>query len=165
MRHTARLLLRPPGPADLEFLVALFARIELVANRPDPRPDSPETSAARLARDMAHWQKHGYGRWAVEVQGQLIGFGGLKAPDPGEDPSISYHLHPASWGQGYATELVGSAVAFAFNGLVAARVVGLVRPVNVASRRVLEKCGFRLVGRTMLHDAPIDRFAIERDPA
>jgi ribosomal-protein-alanine N-acetyltransferase len=54
MRETPCLHLRPPDSADLDFMVNLFARPELVAHRPDPEPDSPEASKARLERTIRH---------------------------------------------------------------------------------------------------------------
>lgn len=76
-RRSGRLLLRRPAETDLDFLIDLFTRQELVAHRPDPVPDTPQQSAARLARDIGHWNRHGFGRWAVEADGKLIGFGGI----------------------------------------------------------------------------------------
>ncbi|MDK4702962.1 GNAT family N-acetyltransferase [Rhizobium sp. CNPSo 4062] len=154
IRRTSRLSLRMPEERDLDFVTALFARPELVAHRPDPRPDSPEESARRLARDQAHWRVNGFGRWAIETEGRLIGFGGVTVSTELEGLNLSYHLHPDYWGSGYATELVTEALAFACHDLQAKRVIGLVRPVNVASRRVLEKCGFGFEREVMLHGAP-----------
>lgn len=156
IRHTPRLSLRMPQERDLDFVTALFARPELVAHRPDPTPDSPSESARRLARDQAHWRVNGFGRWAVETEGQLIGFGGVTVSTEFESLNLSYHLHPDHWGSGYATELVKEALAFAHNDLQAKRIIGLVRPINVASRRVLEKCGFGFEREVMLHGAPTD---------
>jgi ribosomal-protein-alanine N-acetyltransferase len=154
IRHTPRLSLRMPEERDLDFVTALFARPELVAHRPDPTPDSPSESARRLARDQAHWRVNGFGRWAVETEGRLIGFGGVTVSTEFEGLNLSYHLHPEHWGRGYATELVKEALAFACDDLQAKRIIGLVRPVNVASRRVLEKCGFGFERDVMLHGAP-----------
>ena len=154
IRHTVRLSLRRPEERDLDFVTALFARPELVAHRPNPAPDSPAESARRLARDRAHWRLHGFGRWAIETEGRLIGFGGITVSREFEGLNLSYHLHPNCWGNGYATELVTEALAFARSDLKAKRVVGLVRPVNTASRRVLEKCGFGFEREVMLHGAP-----------
>lgn len=154
IRHTSRLSLRMPEERDLDFLTVLFSRPELVAHRPNPSPDSPEESARRLARDRAHWRLHGFGRWAIEREGRLIGFGGVTVSTEFKGLNLSYHLHPDDWGSGYATELVTEALAFARNDLHAARAIGLVRPVNVASRRVLEKCGFGFEREVMLHGAP-----------
>ncbi len=154
IRHTPRLSLRVPEERDLDFVTALFARPELVAHRPDPTPDSPAESARRLARDQAHWRVNGFGRWAIETEGRLIGFGGVTVSTEFEGLNLSYHLHPDYWGSGYATELVTEALAFARHDLRAKRVIGLVRPVNVASRRVLEKCGFGFEREVMLHGTP-----------
>jgi hypothetical protein len=105
-RQTARLVLRRPNASDRDFVVDLFSRLEVVAHRPHPAPDSREISEQRLLRDMQHWQSHGFGRWAVEHGGRLIGFGGLTHKHGFEGLNISYHLHPEGWGKGYASELV-----------------------------------------------------------
>jgi hypothetical protein len=104
-RRADRLLLRLPKADDLPFLTELFAKPELVAHRPVPRPDSPEECAARLARDRAHWKEHGFGRWAVIANENLIGFGGVTVSKEFDGLNLSYHLDPQSWGNGYATEL------------------------------------------------------------
>jgi RimJ/RimL family protein N-acetyltransferase len=159
-RRTDRLLLRPPTMEDLDFLTELFARPELVAHRPVPRPDSPEESAARLAKDMAHWKQHSFGRFAVIANGELIGFGGVTVSNEFEGLNLSYHLDPRSWGHGYATELVRGILSFAVEELGARRIIGLVRQANPASRRVLEKCGFGFEGEVMLHGAPTNLYSL-----
>ncbi|MDV4161053.1 GNAT family N-acetyltransferase [Rhizobium leguminosarum] len=159
VRRTARLRLRIPVEGDIDFLTRLFSQPELVAHRPVPRPDTREESAARLARDIGHWKDHGFGRWAVEANGALIGFGGVTVSKEFDGLNLSYHLQPESWGQGYATELVREALVFAFDDLHAERVIGLVRTANAASRRILEKCGFNFEREVMLHGAPTNMYA------
>lgn len=153
-RRTARLVLRPPELSDRDFLIDLFARPEVVAHRPHPVPDEPAASIARLARERAHWVEHGFGRWMLLRDGRPIGAGGLTRKAGVPDLNLSYHLHPEAWGQGYASELVAEALAVAFGPLDARRVVGLVRPANPASRRVLERAGFVSEGQVMLDGAP-----------
>lgn len=157
-QRTERLLLRRPQLGDLDFLVDLFSRPELVAHRPDPTPDTPQQSAARLSRDIDHWDRHGFGRWEVEADGRLVGFGGVTVSNDFQGLNLSYHLHPGSWGRGYASELVMEALRAAFLTLEAERVIALARPANPASRRVLEKCGFTFDREVMLHDAPTGFF-------
>ncbi|MGR9129868.1 GNAT family N-acetyltransferase [Rhizobium leguminosarum] len=159
VRRTARLRLRIPVEGDIDFLTRLFSQPELVAHRPVPRPDSRQESAARLARDIGHWKDHGFGRWAVEANGALIGFGGVTLSKEFDGLNLSYHLQPESWGQGYATELVREALVFAFDDLHGERVIGLVRTANAASRRILEKCGFNFEREVMLHGAPTNMYA------
>lgn len=111
---------------------------------------------------MAHWQAHGFGRWFVLADGAPVGFAGVTVSEQFGDLNISYHLHPAGWGKGYASELVADQLSFAFDDLKAPRVIGLVRTANPASRRVLEKCGFRFEREVMLHDAPTNLYALEK---
>lgn len=54
---------------------------------------------------------------------------------------IGYLFSPASWGQGYASELLPALVA-ALGAQGVAQIYGGVAPENVASARVLEKTGF-----------------------
>lgn len=152
--NTDRLHLRPPGLYDLEFMTALYARPELVAHRPVPEPDSAEASAQRLARSLQHWSEHGFGIWAIEAGSNLIGFGGLTVSPEFDALNISYHIDPAHWGQGYATELVRETLRFAAGTLRASKIIGLVRPANPASRRVLEKAGFSFEKEIIRGGAP-----------
>lgn len=57
---------------------------------------------------------------------------------------LGYRVATRYWGQGYATEAVHCLTAYAFNRLQVHRLYGEVVAENVASRRVLEKCGFQV---------------------
>jgi len=161
-RTTSRLVLRRPRRSDEAFLIDLFGRHELVAHRPDPTPDPPEVSVQRLVRDIAHWDEYGFGRWAAEAEGKLVGFGGVTVSKEFDGLNLSYHFHPDSWGNGYATELVQEALDLAFRSLKADRVIGLVRPANPASRRVLERTGFTFEREVELHGAPTMLYTLEQ---
>ncbi len=67
--------------------------------------------------------------------------------DP-EKGDIGYALAPAWHGRGYGTEAIGALVDFAFGERRARRVTADVFTGNAASRRLLEKLGFRLEGIT-----------------
>lgn len=159
--ETTRLSLRPVAREDIDFAAELFARPELTAHRPDPRPDSRDAVVARLAADGAHWAQHGFGRWLLSADGIPVGLGGLTVKAGVEGLNLSYHLHPDHWGKGYATEFARAALKVAFGPLAAPRVVGLVRPANPASRAVLERLGFRYERSLPLHGAPTDMFALD----
>ena len=153
---------RRPRMGDLGFVTDLYARPEVVAHRPDPTPDGPVRSRVRLERDMAHWDEHGFGRWAVADGGVLVGFGGLTVLEDSLDLNISYHVHPDAWGRGIASAIAAQAVAHGFGELGATRIRGLVRAANPASARVLVKLGFRADGEVTLHGAPTNRYVLER---
>jgi ribosomal-protein-alanine N-acetyltransferase len=66
---------------------------------------------------------------------------------PRTDLEIGYFLKPAAWGQGFATEICRRMLQFAFQEASLGEVVASVHERNIASRKVLEKCGFRHAGR------------------
>jgi hypothetical protein len=88
-----------------------------------------------------------WGVWVIleRASGMAIGGIGFKSvPDVTGSVEIGYGLIAASWGNGLATEAVTSITSIAHrNG---ARVVrAITDDVNIASRRVLEKCGYTQV--------------------
>ncbi|HVJ41928.1 MAG TPA: GNAT family N-acetyltransferase [Dongiaceae bacterium] len=141
-RLTERLRWRPQRESDLPAVVTIFSHPAVVAHRPDPSPETAGECRQRLVKDLDHWQRHGFGRWALERNGHVIGFGGLTYRDGFAGLNLSYHLHPDHWGQGLASEFAAAAVEIALNDLLAPQVIGIARPVNLASRRVLAKVGF-----------------------
>ena len=110
---------------------------------------------------MAHWDEHGYGRWAVEAGQDLIGFGGLTWSPRWLKPSISYHLHPKSLGRGYASEIANETVRFAVDDLGLDEIIGLARDANLASTRVLRKAGFVFDRFVELDGAPTQMFVFD----
>jgi len=104
--------------------------------------------AERLADESAaDWRQLGLGLWSVELPGRRgsIGVCGFTRLEP-ECLAISYLFTPACWGRGCATACVAQAMRRRARLAVAIRVVGLVRPGNLASCRVLEKNGLSRTG-------------------
>ena len=56
--------------------------------------------------------------------------------------------------QGYATEAAYACQDYAFNVLGSDRVISLIRPENIPSRRVAEKNGLKVVQETLWRDIP-----------
>jgi RimJ/RimL family protein N-acetyltransferase len=89
--------------------------------------------------------------FAIVVEKQAIGVCGVKHPGSGAPPRkmprLGYWLGRPYWGRGYATEAVAALVEFALATFPTAERVGAgVFHDNPASRRVLDKLGFREVG-------------------
>ena len=80
--------------------------------------------------------------------GDVIGYCGLVFHGNGspDEPELAYELLRAVHGCGYATE-AGRAVVTWVSEAGYGRLWATVRDWNVASRRVLEKLGFRETGR------------------
>ena len=66
---------------------------------------------------------------------------------PTGDVEVGWHLHPDSWGNGYATEAARAIVASAFADGVP-RVHAVVRPGNLRSMGVCRRLGMEHHGRT-----------------
>ncbi|ACS33817.1 GNAT family N-acetyltransferase [Thermococcus gammatolerans] len=82
----------------------------------------------------------------------LLGLIGLHNVDlHSGNAELGYFLGPEHWGKGYATEAVSLAITYAFEWLNLRKLYARVFSSNVASARVLEKNGFRLVGRLRKH--------------
>lgn len=56
---------------------------------------------------------------------------------------VGYILSPEFWGMGYASEICARLLAFAQAMAPTKDVIGIIDPDNVASKRVLEKFGFK----------------------
>ena len=96
-----------------------------------------------IAAAVGHWALRGYGQWVVTLRetGEAIGRSGLYYPESWPALEVGYVIAPEHQGRGYATEAAGAALRYAREVLNAERVCSLVRPANMASRRVTEKLG------------------------
>ena len=85
--------------------------------------------------------------------GLAVGLMGSKGgPDEHGDLEIGYGLNPECWGQGYATEALQALLPHWQVSPGVRRVTAETSVSNVASGRVLEKCGFVQVGEDWNQD-------------
>ena len=114
-----------------------------------PSTLSGEQTADAVAWIATHYERHGYGPWAVEVLGQtpFAGFIGLSMPafQTSFTPcvEIGWRLARPWWGRGLATEGARAALAYGFERLGLEEIVSFTVPDNKRSRRVMEKLGMR----------------------
>jgi RimJ/RimL family protein N-acetyltransferase len=139
MSNFKRVVLRPVEPADLEIFYAQQLDPEAIR------------LAAFIARDPgdrpafdAHWKKilnsPGITQRTIVADGQVAGYVGCY-PN-GESPEVTYWLGREFWGQGIATAALKRMLQLVVDRPVAARAVA----DNFGSVRVLQKCGFKIVG-------------------
>ena len=85
-----------------------------------------------------------YAMWMIEkVDGIHIGNLCFKGIESGHNPEMGYGILEEYRGQGFATEAVTMALKWAFQDPRVKAVEAETDPDNVASQRVLMKCGFR----------------------
>jgi RimJ/RimL family protein N-acetyltransferase len=162
---TERLSYRPLEPADAQALHAVWGDPEVMRYLPaEPSATLAET-AERVERHVSRFAETGYGLCAVveRESGRVVGVCGLFPVEwTGPDVEVAYHLAPAVWNRGYATEAARAWVETAFAARGLDRVVALAFPANRASTRVMEKLGMRLESEVDLYGVSLVRYAVER---
>ena len=149
--ETPRLLLRRWTPDDFGALAEIYADPAIVAwLGPLKRADA----AVSVARYEHHWDVVGYGRFAVadRTTGALVGrVGVMHQPEwaaTREKDEVGWVIAADRWGEGLATEAAAASIADAFERMGLEHVLSWTLPDNVASRRVMEKCGLAFAGTT-----------------
>ncbi|MBX6381395.1 MAG: GNAT family N-acetyltransferase [Microbispora sp.] len=140
---TQRLVLRRWREEDKEPFAAMNA--DPVVMEHFPAPLTREESDTLAERADALFDEHGFGLWAVEADGEFIGFTGLSVPrftahfTPCVE--IGWRLARSAWGRGYATEAARAALedGFARAGLTEA--VSFTAVTNVRSQAVMRRLG------------------------
>jgi RimJ/RimL family protein N-acetyltransferase len=143
--RTEHLLLRRLSGADLEDFLIMHQDPHVMATLGGVR--TPDEIRSFLTRLMGDWDKHGFGWWSARdlKSGRFAGRGGLRRVqvDSQEEVEVGYGFVPEFWGRGLATKLARESVRIGFTELHLPSLVSFTLPTNLASRRVMEKAGFR----------------------
>lgn len=144
--RTPRLRLREYTHGDLDDLAAMFADEELM--RFYSRPKSRDESLAWIDWNLGLYKEHGFGLWVMESRdtSEFVGDCGLtpQAVEGLTDIEVGWHTKREYWNQGLATEAASACRDFAFNDLGLKRLISIIHPDNIASRRVAEKLGMEV---------------------
>lgn len=142
--ETPRIVFRRWGETDLEHALGLWG---------DPRvteriggPFTEDEVRERLAREIECEREHGVQYWPIFLRagGEHLGCCGLRPYQLEEGIyELGFHLRAEHWGQGFASESARAAIGYAFEVIGASALFAGHHPENVASRRLLEKLGFR----------------------
>jgi RimJ/RimL family protein N-acetyltransferase len=143
--RSGRLLLRRWRASDREPFARINADPRVMEHFPAVL--SREESDAAVDRIEAHFERHGYGAWAVEILGvtEFAGFVGLTIPrlEAHFTPcvEVGWRLDADYWNRGYATEAARASLRLGFESLQLEQIVSYTVPANLRSRRVMEKIG------------------------
>jgi ribosomal-protein-alanine N-acetyltransferase len=163
--ETSRLLFRKFAPGDLNDLAAIRYDPDVMKYIGSGRPESIAEVQVVLDKLIAHWDEHGFGRWALidKRTGSLIGWGGLSGLENTGDMEIGYGLGKAHWGKGLATEAATALLKYGFEQLGLDRIVAVTWPGNIASQRVLAKLGMKYVRNALFYDRDMAYYVISRE--
>lgn len=145
-----RLSLRAPQTADIAAIAHLannFGVASKVSRMPHPYTTvDAEKFVARVASGAMGKCVYAITR---NVDSAFIGCCGLQSQEEGSGLEIGYWLGEPYWNRGLATEAAQTLIDFGFRHFDVDFIDGRVRVMNIASRRVLHKCGFQFQGTGM----------------
>jgi RimJ/RimL family protein N-acetyltransferase len=169
--ETSRLWLRWPRVADAAAIQRYSSKWDVArftARIPHPYPPG-ESERFIFAARQANAAGQDLILAIASNRGKREPFGMISVESRRQERlTLGYALAPEVWGKGYATEAAQAIVEASFLFTEAVEIMATARVENLASRRVLEKCGFVHLGRGR-EGAParggmveVDRFSLQR---
>ena len=147
-----RLVMRAPHEEDIDALAHLAnnAAVATMVSR------MPHPYTARDAADFVRRTNAGeMGKCVYAItkaeNGEFLGCCALEPHVNDADTlEIGYWLGEPHWNRGYATEAAHALIDMAFRTRDIAHIDARCRVTNIASRRVIQKCGFQFQGSGMV---------------
>ncbi|MFC0225273.1 GNAT family N-acetyltransferase [Serratia aquatilis] len=147
--QTSRLLLHSITANDWPLFLRLYQDPQVIRYIADPLPESEIRT--RFEARLPEWDKHGE-RWLCLVMrekstGNAVGITGF-CPQwwPFQQAEVGFGSLPEGQGKGYGKESLLAVLDFAFNACGFHKMTATVTEGNIASRHLLESCGFQLEG-------------------
>ena len=155
--ETTRLILRPFTLSDAEIAFGWLGDPNVMQFTPAGADASLETTRRRIAMYMEHQTAHRFSKWIMfdRATGEPVGDAGLLVLKGSGNIDLGFRLARRYWGQGLATQVASAWIRAAFVDFRLNHLTAIAHPQNHASRRVLEKVGFRVqeVGQVVGMDA------------
>ena len=117
-----------------------------------------ESAAEWVASKNAQWSIHGYGPWAVLVDGTFAGWGGFQREENGADFALV--LAPAYWGHG--SDVTRAALDRGF-GELGLDFVLIALPYSRSPDRAVRRFGFVADGDVSYAGATFRQYRLARD--
>ena len=164
--ETSRLILRPFRDEDVDVMAQLFANRDFMRFSLGVFTERKQTVA--FIEKVRGWDHAGIpSQFAVvpRAQEEVIGYCGFfHHPEHGiEDVEIGYRLNPDYWNRGLITEAARAVRDHGFRDRELSRVISLVHPENVPSRRVAEKNGMKVEKEITFRGFPTLVYVITRE--
>jgi [ribosomal protein S5]-alanine N-acetyltransferase len=164
--NTRRLRVREFAAEDLDVLAAMVADEEQM--RFYPRRRTRDEAWAWISRNLRLYEEHGFGFWLIESRStsMFLGYCGIRplVIEGVWEMEIGWHTTKMAWNQGIATEVALAVRDLAFTRFSQPRLMALIHPDNLASRRVADKIGMCEQGTIVVEGDPYVTYAIEPQP-
>lgn len=115
--------------------------------------------------DLAHWENHGLGTWAVVLKesNTLIGHCGFGMIKELNQYELLYAFSPEYWGKGYATEAGVASLEWLKNHTSIQSIIALSYLNNQRSIHVIEKLGFTYQKQTHLFGVDLNMYQLSME--
>ena len=164
--ETERLILRSFREEDVDIMAQLFANPDFMRFSLGVFTERKQTIAF-IEKVMAWDRARIPSQFAVVQRGEdvIIGYCGFfyHLEHGIEDIEIGYRLHPDYWNCGLITEAARAVRDHGFRDWKLSRVISLIHPENIPSRRVAEKNGMKVEKEITFRGFPTLVFAITRE--
>ena len=154
--ETPRLFLRHFTLDDIDALAEVLCdhdNMRFFANRFE-RKDAED----RIQKNLRRYAEDGLGQWALLLKPdkEFAGYCGLvrQEIDGNREIEVGYALARHAQGQGIATEAARACMNYGFTTLGEGRIISLIRPENIPSRRVAERNGMAVEKETEVVGLP-----------
>lgn len=164
-----RLVLRAPHEDDIDALAHLANNANIanmVARMPHPYTIADAADFVRRTKAGA------IGKCVYAITkadtGAFLGCCGIEPHEDGKTVELGYWLGEPFWNQGYATEAAQSLTDMVFRTRDVEQIDARVRVMNIASRRVIQKCGFQFQATGMIQSlavggmVPVEWYRLDR---
>lgn len=161
---TRRTRLRPLVSDDLADTFALWTDPGVRRYLWDDVAIDEARAAEVLAASIEHFDRHGFGLWAVcdPTSTELMGVCGFRPTASGQ-PEFLFAFWPRHWGRGLAGEAGRAVIDFVFDVLDRPEIVAATDGPNVASARALERLGMRFERRGRLNGLDTLFYRLKRE--
>ncbi|HVK91562.1 MAG TPA: GNAT family protein [Mycoplana sp.] len=164
-----RLVLRAPHEDDIDALAHLANNANIanmVARMPHPYTIADAADFVRRTKAGA------IGKCVYAItkadNGAFLGCCGIEPHEDGRTVELGYWLGEPHWNQGYATEAAQILTDMVFRTRDVDQIDARVRVMNIASRRVIQKCGFQFQATGMVQSlavggmVPVEWYRLDR---
>ncbi len=128
-----------------------------------PLTDEAAAFAKLTNSILPQYTQNGFGRWAVHLKENhtFIGWCGLKFRPERNEIDLGYRFMPTYWGKGYATEAAKVSIEIGFTQYNIPVLTAMAHIENIASLKVIEKCGFVFQQLEEVDNCPVKTYQLD----
>lgn len=141
---TGRIHMRWLTDEDSEFIIQLLNSKSFLDNVGDRGVRNTEDAMMYIKKMRDNYETQGFGFYLVESHsGEKMGISGIIHRAGLSHPDIGFAFLPDYWGKGLALESAMAVKKLAENDLGMKKILAIVSPGNISSKKLLEKLSLR----------------------